>query len=423
MKVFKFGGASVKNAEAIKNVARIISLYPNEKIGVVISAMGKTTNALEQIVNDFSSRNWVSFEERLTLIEDFHLEIIDGLIKEKNNPIFSEVDAILRVIKELKHCQKTESKAYYYSKTVAQGEVLSTKIINAFLIQEGFKSKWIDAGLIIKTENKYTEANIDWTLTENHFSDYFIPEFRGNDILITQGFMGRNQDNEITTLGREGSDFSAGIIAYCCDAESVTIWKDVSGMLNADPKWFENTIKLDNISFREAIELSYYGASVIHPKTIKPLQNKNIPLYVKSFLNPENEGTTIHSCTSKDHLVPSFIFKENQILFSISPKDFSFIEEENLSDIFRKLSAMDVKINVMQNSALNLSIVLDKQRINLSEFLEIMGESFIIKYNDDLQLITIRHYDQETINQLTVNKEVILQQLTRETARLLVKMN
>ncbi|MGY8926779.1 MAG: amino acid kinase family protein, partial [Flavobacteriales bacterium] len=246
--------------------------------------------------------------------------------------------------------------------------------------------------------------------------------FRRNDILITQGFMGRNQANELTTLGREGSDFSAGIIAYCCNAESVTIWKDVPGMLNADPKWFENTVKLDNISFREAIELSYYGASVIHPKTIKPLQNKNIPLYVKSFVNPEKEGTTIHSCTSKDHLVPSFIFKENQILFSISPKDFSFIEEENLSDIFRKLSAMDVKINVMQNSALNLSIVLDKQRIKLSEFLEIMGESFIIKYNDDLQLITIRHYDQATIDELTANKEVILQQLTRETARLLVKM-
>ena len=329
---------------------------------------------------------------------------------------------IFTLIKELKNCQQSKSRAYYYSKTVAQGEVLSTKIINAFLIQENFKSKWIDAGQIIKTDNKYLEANIDWFVTENHFLDKFIPEFGRNDILITQGFMGRNQANELTTLGREGSDFSAGIIAYCCNAESVTIWKDVPGMLNADPKWFENTVKLDNISFREAIELSYYGASVIHPKTIKPLQNKNIPLYVKSFVNPEKEGTTIHSCTSKDHLVPSFIFKENQILFSISPKDFSFIEEENLSDIFRKLSAMDVKINVMQNSALNLSIVFDKQRIKLPEFLEIMGESFIIKYNDGLQLITIRHYDQATIDELTANKEVILQQLTRETARFLVKM-
>ena len=422
MKVFKFGGASVKNADAIKNVARIISLYPNEKIGVVISAMGKTTNALEQIVSDFLASNWNSFEERIHLLESFHLEIIDCLIKEKNNAIFSEVETIFTLIKELKNCQQSKSRAYYYSKTVAQGEVLSTKIINAFLIQENFKSKWIDAGQIIKTENKYLEANIDWLVTENHFLDKFIPEFRRNDILITQGFMGRNQANELTTLGREGSDFSAGIIAYCCNAESVTIWKDVPGMLNADPKWFENTVKLDNISFREAIELSYYGASVIHPKTIKPLQNKNIPLYVKSFVNPEKEGTTIHSCTSKDHLVPSFIFKENQILFSISPKDFSFIEEENLSDIFRKLSAMDVKINVMQNSALNLSIVLDKQRIKLSEFLEIMGESFIIKYNDDLQLITIRHYDQATIDELTANKEVILQQLTRDTARFLVKM-
>mgnify|MGYP006095867845 FL=1 len=422
MKVFKFGGASVKNADAIKNVARIISLYPNEKIGVVISAMGKTTNALEQIVSDFLARNWNSFEERIHLLEAFHLEIIDCLIKEKNNAIFSEVETIFTLIKELKNCQQSKSRAYYYSKTVAQGEVLSTKIINAFLIQENFKSKWIDAGQIIKTENKYLEANIDWLVTENHFLDKFIPEFRRNDILITQGFMGRNQANELTTLGREGSDFSAGIIAYCCNAESVTIWKDVPGMLNADPKWFENTVKLDNISFREAIELSYYGASVIHPKTIKPLQNKNIPLYVKSFVNPEKEGTTIHSCTSKDHLVPSFIFKENQILFSISPKDFSFIEEENLSDIFRKLSAMDVKINVMQNSALNLSIVLDKQRIKLSEFLKIMGESYIIKYNDDLQLITIRHYDQATIDELTANKEVILQQLTRDTARFLVKM-
>jgi aspartate kinase len=237
---------------------------------------------------------------------------------------------------------------------------------------------------------------------------------------VTQGFIGANSSST-TTLGREGSDFTAGIVAYCCNADNVTIWKDVPGMLNADPKWFDHTVKLDQISFREAIELSYYGASVIHPKTVKPLQNKRIPLHVKSFLDPSAEGTVIQESTTSDHLVPSFIFKMNQVLFSISPKDFSFIVEKNLSDIFARLSKANAKINLMQNSALKFSILLDGDKVDSSQILEVFKDSYDVKFNEGLELVTIRHYDQATIDRVTEGKEILLQQKTRETARLIVK--
>ena len=420
MKVFKFGGASVKNAAAIRNVANIISLYKGEKLAIVVSAMGKNTNAFEEIISALLSNDKSKYigliEERMA----FHDAILKELITDENNIIYRETEALFNSLKERINHPIDKLPAFYYSAIVSLGEVLSTKIINAYLIQEGFNSIWKSATSLIRTENKYKDANVNWEVTKDLFKANFIPEYDEVDIILTQGFMGHNDEGHVTTLGREGSDFTAGIIAHCCESDSVTIWKDVPGMLNADPKWFDNTIKLDSISFIEAIELSYYGASVIHPKTIKPLQNKDIPLYVKSFIHPKSEGTIIHSSTSNDHLIPSFIFKQNQLLVSISPKDFSFIGEQNLSDIFARLSSLDVKINLMQNSAVSFSILIDENKVDINELISLFDDLYNVKYNTSLELITIRHYDDETIERCLVNKEVLLQQLTRETARIIV---
>lgn len=421
MKVFKFGGASVKDADAVRNVASILSLYTGEKLGIVISAMGKTTNAMESIVDSLWKRDKEGFEIKVEERRSFHSDIIDELFNGNGKEINLEVNQIFDQLLTGYDQSLPDNYDYEYDQIVSLGEVVSTKIIAAYLKLEGLKAEWTDARKLVRTDNKYREASVDWNKTEELFRERFIPLFEGNDILITQGFIGHTSEGFTTTLGREGSDYSAGIMAFCCDAESVTIWKDVPGMLNADPKYFDNTIKLDKISFREAIELSYYGASVIHPKTVKPLQNKGIPLYVKSFIDPKAEGTVIQSCTKSDHLVPSFIFKMNQALFSITPKDFSFIVEENLSDIFERLSKAKAKINLMQNSALNFSILLDEDKINVQNILDLFSDSYEVRYNGGLELVTIRHYDQPTIDRVTKDKEILLQQKTRQTARLIVK--
>ncbi len=420
MKVFKFGGASVKDAEAVKNVASILHLFEGEQLAVVISAMGKTTNAMEAILNAFWERDREMFT---TLVEErrsFHLEIMDLLFENRELPIYTDINTIFNTLIIHFDSVISENFDFEYDQIVSLGEVISTKIVAAYVNLISGSCRWMDARTLITTDRKFREAEVDWKLTEAHFQERFLPKFSDNNVLITQGFIGSN-DNSTTTLGREGSDFTAGIIAYCCNAESVTIWKDVPGMLNADPKWFDNTVKLDQISFREAIELSYYGASVIHPKTVKPLQNKNIPLHVKSFVNPDEEGTVIQESMRHDHLVPSFIFKMNQVLFSFTPKDFSFIVEENLSDIFNRLSQVNAKINLMQNSALSFSILMDAEKVDISQILAAFGDLYQVKFNEDLELVTIRHYDQATIDRVTVDKEVILQQKTRETARLIVK--
>jgi aspartate kinase len=279
----------------------------------------------------------------------------------------------------------------------------------------------MDARKIIRTNHTYQEGKVDWTKTEQLVQEQLIPAFQDANIVLTQGFIGHTSEGFTTTLGREGSDYTAGILAYCGQAESVTIWKDVPGMLNADPKYFANTKKLEAISFKEAIELSYYGASVIHPKTIQPLQNRNIPLYVKSFLDSTADGTIIHASSSKDHLIPSYIFKFDQALYSFTPKDFSFIVEENLSVIFGKLSDLNVKINLMQNSALSFSILVDQKKVKREELLHLFQHEYEVKYNEDLSLVTIRHYDDATIQQVTEGKELLVQQRTRHTARFVLK--
>lgn len=413
----------MKDADSVKNVAKILSLYRGDKIAVVISAMGKTTNALEAIYSSILTQDKGLFNRLFLEVKGNHLQLIQALLYNDKHPLFYQINDFFDDFMLLFHEKETKDSSLY-AKVVSFGEFLSTKIIHAYLDQEDlrFKTKWVSIGQFIQTEgNRFIEADVAWDKTVEQFKSGFTPLFDTFDVIITQGFIGENSSGKTTTLGREGSDFTAGIIAFCCDAENVTIWKDVPGMLNADPKWFDNTIKLDKISFREAIELSYYGASVIHPKTIKPLQNKGIPLYVKSFLKPKESGTIIHSDTDCDHLVPSFIFKKSQILFSITPKDFSFIEEKNLSHIFQLISSMGLKINVMQNSALSFSVLLDEDKVNVNQFLEKLSDEYDVKYNAHLELITIRHYNDKTINHLIKNKEVILQQLTRETARIIVK--
>lgn len=421
MHVFKFGGASVKDAQAVKNVLSILQLFDGEKLGIVISAMGKTTNAMEAIVDALWKRDHSMF---LAIVEErrqFHLDIMNDLFTDPTGEIYKDINAEFDSLLSKFNDPIPDNFDFEYDQIVSLGEVISTKIVSAYLCEEGLTSKWMDARKLIRTDRKYREAEVNWEKTSDNFRERFIPEFAEKDVLVTQGFIGHTSEGFTTTLGREGSDFTAGIMAYCCDAKDVTIWKDVPGMLNADPKWFDNTVKLAQISFKEAIELSYYGASVIHPKTIKPLQNKNIPLFVKSFIHPEAEGTIIQESTAADHLVPSFIFKMNQALYSFTPKDFSFLVEKNLSDIFDRLAKAKAKINIMQNSALDFSILVDADKVSTARIMEVFSDTYYVKFNEGLELVTIRHYDQATIDRVTVDKQILLQQKTRETARLVVR--
>ncbi len=421
MKVFKFGGASVKDPDAVRNVSNILSLFGGQKLTVIVSAMGKTTNKLELLVKASFDRDRKIYMALLDDVYDFHMNILGELFLEKHFAIYNQVEEVFEKLRERYNEPLPDNYSFEYDQIVSLGELLSSQIVAAFLLEQGHSASWADSRKLIRTNNNYQEGEVDWKKTEELITANFIPQFKQVDVQVTQGFIGHTPEGFTTTLGREGSDYTAGIYAYCTNAESVTIWKDVPGMLNADPKWFDNTIKLESISFKEAIELSYYGASVIHPKTIKPLQNKGIPLYVKSFLNPQAEGTVIQSSIANDHLVPSFIFKMDQILFSFTTKDFSFIVEENLSDIFNRLSKVNAKINLMQNSALDFSILLDRNKVNPDQILEMFNDTYEVRYNEGLELVTIRHYDDETLARVTENKDILLEQKTRQTARLVMK--
>jgi len=416
--VFKFGGASVKSAEAINNVINILKLYKNRKIVVVVSAMGKTTNQLESLFEATLNEEYDLFISQKDALYDFHIDMINILfsgqacetIKHKIDLIFDDITAFYQK-------QSDHSKSQRYDTFISFGEHLSSLILQFKIEQDLEESQWSDARKLVKTDDQFQKANVNWQKSIELIKNHCLGALEANRIIVTQGFISSNNLGETTTLGREGSDYSAGIFAHALDAESVTIWKDVPGMLNADPKFFENTQKLDRISFREAIELSYYGASVIHPKTLKPLQNKQIPLYVKSFMNPTAEGTTIDVDTSNDHMIPSFIFKKNQVLFSITPKDFSFLIEANLSDIFLKLSEAEVEINIMQNSALSFSFLVDYDKNQIRAIIEQLSPSYEVKYNTELELVTVRHYDKKTNDFVCKGKKILLQQRTRKTAR------
>lgn len=420
MKVFKFGGASVKNAEAVKNVGKVIQLF-NDDLVVVISAMDKTTNALEKVVESYMKKDGECFKW-LDEVKNFHYKIIDELFNDKTHQIYEDIhNAFVEIEWELEE-EPLRSYDYVYDQIVSVGEIVSTKIVSAYLNLTGLSAQWIDVRNVIQTDNTHRDAKVDWELTEKLAKKEFELNASSSvkTVFLTQGFIGSSSENFTTTLGREGSDFSAGILAYCLNAESVTIWKDVPGMLNADPKLFSETKMLSNISYHEAVELAYYGATVIHPKTIKPLQNKNIPLYVKSFLNPQQEGTVIDNNTTHDSSIPSFIVKRNQVLISIESKDYSFIIENNLSQIFGIFSKMGVKINLMQNSAISFSVVVDFDVQKTPLLIQELTKDYKVRYNENLSLITVRHYTKEAIDSVVQNQKILLEQKSRKMIRMVV---
>lgn len=421
MKVFKFGGASVRDASAVRNVVEIMKRYSSEKILVVVSAMGKTTNALEDLTDAYFHRREEA-PQILERIREFHNGIIEELFPDKSHTareIFHNAFVELEWVIE---DAPTHEYNHEYDQIVCMGEVLSTLIVSEYLRASGIANLWWDARDLIKTDNNYREGNVDWEQTEELISGKVAGEFLTSEknVIITQGFIGGTSENFTTTLGREGSDYTAAIIAFCSNASEVIIWKDVPGVLNADPKWFDDTQLLPEITYQDAIELAYYGASVIHPKTIKPLQNKKIPLYVKSFKEPSASGTLISDVR---HPLPiaSFITKPDQLLISISPKDFSFIAEDNLSGIFNCFSKHHVKINVMLNSAISFSVSVDNDSRKIPALIDELKEDFRVLYNENLELVTIRYYDQATIDRVTSGKEILLEVKSRYTFQVVTR--
>jgi aspartate kinase len=420
MRVFKFGGASVKDADAVRNVASILRAFDNEKLIVVVSAMGKTTNALEEVVSAYCTGSAEEAIEKINAVNEFHQVIIGDLFVEDTSPISIEITNLFESLK--KRCLKPASDNYHfeYDQIISFGEIVSTKIIAAYLRAESFQANWLDARKLIRTDNRWREGRVDWEESTQLVQDALAETFKDHHIAITQGFLGHTKEGFTTTLGREGSDFTAAILAYIMDATDVTIWKDVPGMLNADPKYFENTVLLEKISFREAIELAYFGASVIHPKTIQPLKRKSIPLHIKSFIHPTEKGSIIQESSQFDDHIPSFIFKMDQLLISLTPKDFSFIVEENLEKIFGYLNQESIRINLMQNSAVSFSFCVDASKIDLAKLIDFFQDDYKVKYNEKLELVTIRHYDEPTIKRVTANKAIFLEQKSRQTARLVI---
>ncbi|QJW92443.1 aspartate kinase [Spirosoma taeanense] len=410
MKVFKFGGASVKDAAGVRNLAEIVRAQGQNAV-VVVSAMGKTTNALEDVVRAYVNQQTADLQSRVQAVRTYHQTIMEELTGD-----FTLVE---QTFDHLDNYLKQPPSAPFdevYDQIVSLGEILSTQIVAAYLTQTGVPTRWVDARQLIRTDSTFREGQVDWSETSQRIAKAVTPDA----VTITQGFIGQTADGRTTTLGREGSDYTAAIFAHCSDAESVTIWKDVPGVLNADPKWFDETVLLQKLTYQDAIELAYYGATVIHPKTIKPLQNKGIPLYVRSFIQPEAQGTAIGNY--EQHLTtPSFIFKVNQMLISLHPYDFSFIAEDNLSRIFGRFAQAGVKINLMQNTAISFSVVVDDNPDRVPTLLEQLKKDFRVSYNAGLELITIRYYNQSTIDRVLVNKNLLLEQKSRYTVQLVVR--
>jgi len=420
MQVYKFGGASIKNTEGIKNVTQIIQAYGAKNLLVVVSAMGKTTDKLQELAFAHINGNEQT-HQILDEIKDFHFDILQRLFTDTKNPVYNEVANTFVEIEWLLEEEAEDAPDYLYDQIVSIGELVSSKIIAAYLNQQGTFAIWQDARNYIQTDNNYREANVQWEKTTNEIQKH-LPSYLEQGIVLTQGFIGATSENFTATLGREGSDYSAAIFSAALDAEKMTIWKDVPGVLNADPKWFDETEKIPQLSYRDAIELTYYGATVIHPKTIKPIQNKSIPLYVRSFIHAEEVGTEISS-DATTLPVASFIFKVNQVLLSISPKDFSFIIEENLSHIFAIFHKHKVKINTMLNSAISFSVSIDNDEVKIANLIRELSADYNVKYNQDMELVTIRYYNQQTIDRVTVGKKVWLEVKSRNTCQMVMKNN
>jgi aspartate kinase len=417
MKVFKFGGASVKDTEGVKNVANIIKTYNGDQLLVVVSAMGNTTNALEELLQ--LSLGHTSYADKINELYDYHLQIVKGLFEDIHHEVHfflaQRFQSLTRALQKARRLPFNQ----VYDEVVAHGELISSGILQAYLAKLDVACRWIDARNYISTNNLHREAQINWPLTGSKVNRELIPVLE-DEIIITQGFIGKSSDGYTTTLGREGSDFSAAIFASCLNAESVTIWKDVPGVLNADPRIFQDTVLYPELNYYDAAEMTYFGASVIHPKTIKPLANQQIPLLVRSFKQPDEPGTRIFEEGGKQE-VPAIIFKKNQTLITFHIRDYSFITERNLSSIFFMLDMMHIKINVMQNSATSVSVCVDGNATKNDALISNLSSEYEIRYNTDLTLITIKNYTDNTIEEMSSGKELLLEQRTRHTYQIVVR--
>lgn len=416
MRIFKFGGASVKDANGVKNVVNVLKTVGYEDTLLVISAMGKTTNGMEVIINNYNN-NKVALQPSIEDVKKYHIDIMLDLFTDNQHPVFDKVDILFNEIQGFFERNKSPKYNFIYDQIVGYGELISTTIISEYFNEIGLMNEWLDVRKFIKTDDNYRDGNVNWEKTQKSI----LEGVNKGKLNITQGFLGSDENNFTTTLGREGSDYTAAIFAYCLNAESVTIWKDVPGVLNADPRYFEETQLLNQISYREAIELAFYGASVIHPKTLQPLQRKEIPLYVKSFINPEAPGTKVTKGKGIEPNVPCFITKRDQVLIRLSSLDFSFIVEENISEIFKLLHDYRMKVDLIQNSAISFSVCVDNKFNNFDNLIKILESKFKVTYYQNVSLYTIRHFNEKAIEFLQNGREVLLEQRTKETLQLVVK--
>ena len=410
MRIFKFGGASVKDADGIKNVMSVLQKVGHDDVLLVISAMGKTTNALEVVIKNYFEKS-NEFHASLQEVRKYHNQILLDLFEDEEHDVFFAVNSHFADLEYFLRSNKSPNYSFVYDQVISFGEIVSTTIVSHYFNEKGLKNNWIDVRNFIKTDNTYRDANVDWEQTQKLISK----GIKKKSINITQGFLGSDENNFTTTLGREGSDYTAAIFAYCLSAESVTIWKDVPGVLNADPRYFEKAVLLNQISYREAIELAFYGASVIHPKTLQPLQKKEIPLYVKSFINPLLPGTSVAKGADLEPKTPCFIVKKNQLLISLSSIDFSFIMEENISEIFGLFHQFKMKVSLIQNSAISFSVCIEDKYGNFNELKAILAKKFKVSFNENVSLYTIRHFNKEAAERVEQGKEVVLRQISRET--------
>ncbi|MTG96686.1 MULTISPECIES: aspartate kinase [Myroides] len=416
MRVFKFGGASVRDAENVKNVCRVLQTVGYKDSLIVASAMGKTTNALEVVVHNYF-QNRFDLAESVEVVKKYHFDIVNELFTDKEHQVFVRLKELFDSITYFLLNNKSPNYNFVYDQIVSYGEIISTTILHFYLQECGITNKWIDARNALKTDTVYRDANVNWDITVENIKR----EINTDDLCITQGFIGSDYNGFSTTLGREGSDYSAAIFAYALEAQSVTIWKDVPGVLNADPRYFEDTTLLQHISYQEAIELAFYGASVIHPKTLQPLRQKEIPLYVKSFLNPTLAGTNVSKGAPLTPQVPCFIVKKNQLLISLSSKDFSFIMEQNISDIFKLFCEYNIKVNVIQNSAISFSVCVEDKFNHFEDLRLRLVNDYKVSYNENVSLYTVRHFDNNSAERILTGKTLLLKQVNRETMQIVTK--
>jgi len=421
MDVFKFGGASVNSAEGVRNFAKIVQSYKSENL-IVVSAMGKTTNALEEIVDNFFNKRTDLVQKQFEQIKTYHFEIINELFSTGDTVSIAKIEALFNELEAYLRKPASLNYDFEYDQIVAFGELVSTTVISEYLRNKGVKNQWVDIRRYLKTNDTFGEAKVDWELSRKLLPNAFT--FQDTFIYITQGFIGGTSSNLTTTLGREGSDYTAAILANVLDAREVSIWKDVPGVMNADPKWLSDAKQLKRISYQEAIELAFFGAKVIHPKTIQPIQEKKIPMYVRSFVDSFNQGTLVSTTsTEKNSKIPIFIQKKDQRLISIRPKDYSFIIEENLGPVFSLIAKYRLKVNLTQNSAISFSLCVDNKNKDIDKLIKALKVDYEVRYNEGLELITIRHYNSDSINQMTEGRNILLEQKSRGTAQYVLECN